>query len=142
MSVNKVILIGNVGQDPEMKTTQNGFTYVRMSLATSEYWTDKKTQEKKTETTWHNLKVYDKLAGVCMSYVKKGTKLYVEGSIRNSEYEKEGQKMRYSEVVVRNIQLLDSREAQEPIHEHNVGLQKPSEENVPESISLNDSIPW
>lgn len=142
MSVNKVILIGNVGQDPEMKTTQNGFTYVRMSLATSEYWTDKKTQEKKTETTWHNLKVYDKLAGVCMSYVKKGTKLYVEGSIRNSEYEKEGQKMRYSEVVVRNIQLLDSREAQEPIRENNVGLQKPSEESVPESIPLNDSIPW
>lgn len=135
-TVNKVILIGNIGQDPEMKTTQNGFTYVRMSLATSEHWTDKSTGEKKSNTTWHNLKVYDKLATFCTNYVRKGSKIYVEGNIRNSEYEKDGITQRYSEVIVRNISLLSPKDTYEHKDNSQEGFYEPT------AIGINDEVPF
>ncbi|WP_051908476.1 single-stranded DNA-binding protein [Candidatus Odyssella acanthamoebae] len=110
-SLNKVTLIGNVGQDLELKETANGSTYVRISLATTESWKDKTTGQKKEYTTWHNLKFYDQLAHTCMQYVKKGSKIYVEGSLRTSEYEKNGVKHKFTEIICKHLVLLGERAA-------------------------------
>ncbi len=113
-SVNKVTLLGNVGQDPELKETSNGYPYVRLSLATTESWKDKTTGQKKEQTIWHNLKFYDQLANTCMQYVKKGSKIYVEGSLRTGEYEKNGVKHKSTEIICKNLVLLGERSMTAP----------------------------
>jgi len=120
-SVNKIILIGNVGKDPEVKATHTtNVKYVICSLATTESWKDKSGQ-KVENTTWHNLKIYDKLADIFENYVKKGSKIYVEGPLRVNEYEKDGVKMRHTEVLVRQVVLLDKppsadKDVIQPVH--------------------------
>ena len=109
-SINKVILIGNVGQSPELKSTTSGHNYLRFSLATTEYWKDKTTGQRKDQTTWHNIKVYEPQASSLLRLIKKGSKLYIEGSIRTSEYEKSGQKMIFTEILARDVKLLDKVE--------------------------------
>jgi single-strand DNA-binding protein len=109
-SINKVILIGNVGQAPELKTTTSGHNYLRFSLATTEYWKDKSTGQRKDQTTWHNIKVYEPQASSLLRLIKKGSKLYIEGSIRTSEYEKNGQKVIFTEILSRDVKLLDKLE--------------------------------
>lgn len=112
-SFNKVILIGNVGKDVEVKTTSTGSKYAYVSLATSEKFKDKKTGEKKENTTWHSLKVYEPIVDIFSQYVKKGSKICIDGSLRNNEYEKDGQKIRSTEVVVKNMVFLDKINSQE-----------------------------
>jgi single-strand DNA-binding protein len=111
-SVNRVTLVGNVGQEPELKTSQSGITYVSLSLATSERWKDK-TGNLQEKTTWHNLKFYDTLANVVANYVRKGSKIYVEGSIRNGEYDKDGLKKRFTEILCKQLVLLDKPASKE-----------------------------
>lgn len=120
-SVNKLILIGNVGKDPEVKAMPStNVKVVTCSLATTESWKDKSTGEKKENTTWHNLKVFEPLADIFERYVKKGSKIYVEGPLRVNEYEKDGVKMRYTEVLVRQLVLLDSPKKEEYPSERDV----------------------
>ena len=95
--MNKIILIGFVGKDPETKTFSNGNTSVSFSLATSESW-KKDTGEYESKTDWHNVVFYGKIGEVIQKHVKKGSQLCVVGKQRNTEYEKEGQKMYYSFV--------------------------------------------
>lgn len=128
-SVNKVILIGNVGQDPEIKKTVNGVSYVRLSLATTETWRDKTTGEKKELTTWHNLKFYDQLAKTCVDFLKKGKKVYVEGSLRIGEYEKDGIKHKSVEVLCKHLVLLGEQSNNEARWGADVGVKKSSSLN-------------
>jgi len=114
MSLNKVTLIGNVGQDPEIRSTQDGKELANFSLATTESWKDKSTGEKKDKTEWHRVVVFGPLAGIVKNYVKKGSKLYVEGQLKTREWtDKEGIKRYTTEVVLQgfnsNLQMLDSR---------------------------------
>jgi len=112
--LNKVILIGNVGQDPEVKVMQSGSKVVNFSLATSESWKDKN-GEKKENTEWHRIVVYgDKLPDIIGQYVKKGTKLYIEGAIKSRKYtDASGQERTIVEIVIQNfsgiVKILDSR---------------------------------
>ncbi|HET6558727.1 MAG TPA: single-stranded DNA-binding protein [Prolixibacteraceae bacterium] len=111
MSVNKVILIGNVGKDPETKHLDKGVAVSRFSLATTENYTAK-TGEKVSTTEWHNIVAWRGLAEIVEKYVKKGSQLYIEGRLRTNSYEKDGQKHFSTEIVADNMQMLGKREGQ------------------------------
>lgn len=113
-SVNKVILIGNLGNDPEIKTMQSGDKVCNLSIATSESWKDRATGERKERTEWHRVVVFNQnLINVCENYIKKGSKLYVEGQLETRSWEQDGQKKYTTEVVLRQfrgeITMLDSK---------------------------------
>ncbi|MEL6324211.1 MAG: single-stranded DNA-binding protein [Pseudomonadota bacterium] len=114
-SVNKVILVGNVGQDPEVRQFQNGGQVCNFSLATSENWKDKNTGERREKTEWHRIAVFNEgLIRVIQSYVKKGSKLYIEGQLETRKWQDQSGQDRYTtEVVLRgyggNLTMLDSR---------------------------------
>lgn len=101
-SVNKVTLLGNLGKDPEIRTTQQGKRIANLTLATSEVWKDKQTGEKKEQTEWHKVVVFnDGLAGLIEQYVHKGSKLHVEGALKTREWvDQSGQKRYSTEVVI------------------------------------------
>ena len=100
-SVNKVILLGNLGQDPDIRTMQNGKKVCTFSLATSDSWKDKETGEKKEKTEWHRVVVFNEgLVGVVESYIKKGTKLYVEGSLQTRKWTDDKGTEKYTTEVV------------------------------------------
>jgi len=115
MSVNKVILVGNVGQDPEIRTTQDGREIANLSIATSESWKDKTSGEKKEKTEWHRVVIFSQgLVGIVKNYVKKGSKLYIEGSLQTRKWtDNQGVEKYTTEIALQNfnstMQLLDSR---------------------------------
>lgn len=109
--INKQILVGNVGKDPQVKTFDNGDTVATVTLATSEKWTDKKSGEKKELTEWHTVVFRGKLAEVVEQYVKKGTQLYVEGTTKTRKYEKDGIEYRVKEVHSFTMQMLSRQSA-------------------------------
>ena len=109
--INKVILIGNLGKDPEMRSMPNGEPVTNFSIATSESWKDKATGEKKERTEWHNVVIYKRLAEIAKQYLHKGSKVYVEGSLRTRKWQdKETGKDRYTtEIIVNEMQMLDGK---------------------------------
>lgn len=110
--VNKVILIGNLGKDPEVRYMPSGGAVASVTLATSESWKDKQTGEKKEHTEWHNLTLFGRLAEIAGEYLKKGSKVYVEGSIRTEKWQdKEGKDRYTTKIIVNDMQMLDSRGA-------------------------------
>jgi len=111
MSVNKVILVGNVGRDPEVRHLDKGVAVARFSLATTENYTSK-TGEKVSNTEWHNVVAWRGLAEVAEKYVKKGSQLYIEGRLRTNMYEKDGVKHYATEINADTMQLLGKREGQ------------------------------
>jgi len=114
-SVNKVILIGNLGRDPEVRSTQSGGKVVNLNLATSENWKDKNTGDRQERTEWHRVVIFnERLGEVAERYLKKGSKVYVEGQLQTRKWtDKEGQERYTTEVVVGRFKgeltLLDSR---------------------------------
>ena len=109
-SVNKITLLGNVGQTPESKTMPNGTPLVTFSVATSETWKDKTTGEKREKTEWHNCEAFGPLAEIISRYVTKGTQVYLEGSIAYRTYESEGVKKYATNIRARELTLLGQRE--------------------------------
>lgn len=108
--VNKVILLGNLGKDPESRVTQSGADVASFSVATSEQWTDKQTGQKQERTEWHNCTAFGRLAGVIGQYLVKGSKVYIEGQIRTEKYQgRDGQDRYATKIIVREMQMLDSR---------------------------------
>jgi len=109
-SVNKALIIGNLGQDPEIKYTQSGSPVANLSVATSERWKDKNTGEQKEQTEWHRVVVFGRLAEIAEQYLKKGSKVFIEGKIQTRDWEDaEGNKKYTTEVVAREMTMLDSR---------------------------------
>jgi len=110
MSVNKVILIGRLGKDPETRYMTNGEAVTNATLATSETWKDK-AGEKQEKTEWHNLVFYRRLAEVAGEYLKKGSQVYIEGKLQTRKYQtKEGQDRYTTEIIVNEMQMLSSRQ--------------------------------
>ncbi len=103
--INKVILVGNLGRDPEVKTTESGAKYARFSLATTESYKDK-SGEKKDRTEWHNILCWRGLAEIAEKYLTKGSQIYLEGKIRTSTWEDNGQKRNSVEIVVDTFTML------------------------------------
>lgn len=107
--VNKVILVGTVGKDPETKTFQNGGSLTQFSIATSDSWTDKTTGERKEQTEWHRIVLNNRLAEIAAQYVRKGSKVYIEGSLRTRQWtDQNGQERYTTEVRGEVMQLVDS----------------------------------
>jgi single-strand DNA-binding protein len=116
-SVNKVILVGNLGRDPEVRSTQDGRKIVNLSVATSESWKDKSSGERREKTEWHRVVIFNEnLAGIAERFLKKGSKVYLEGQLQTRKYTDQAGVEKYStEVVLQNyrgeLTLLDSRGA-------------------------------
>jgi single-strand DNA-binding protein len=109
-SVNKVVLIGNLGKEPEIRYTQAGVTVANLTIATTESWKDKSTGERQESTEWHRLSVFNRLGDMCAQYLKKGNKIYVEGRLKTSKWKAQDGSDRYTtEIIVSDIELLDAK---------------------------------
>src|SRR5262249_12555610 len=108
-SVNKVILVGRLGRDPELKYTASGVPFCRFSMATDDVWNDKASGERQERTEWHNIVAWDRLAEICNQYLTKGRLVYIEGSLQTREWDdQEGNKRKTTEVRARAMVLLAS----------------------------------
>lgn len=108
-SVNKVILIGNLGKDPEMRNTTSGSSVASFSISTTERYTDK-SGTKQESTEWHNIVAYGKLAEICSKYLTKGKPIYLEGRLHYASWEKDGQTKSRTEIVANEIKMLGSKQ--------------------------------
>ena len=107
--INKVILVGNLGRDPETRYMPSGGAVTNVSIATSKGWKDRDSGEQKERTEWHRIVFFNKLAEIAGEYLKRGSKVYIEGELRTRDWEKDGQKHYTTEVVASEMQMLDSR---------------------------------
>ncbi|EZQ13949.1 single-stranded DNA-binding protein [Pseudomonas sp. G11-1] len=161
--VNKVILIGNVGGDPEVRYLPNGNAVANVTLATSDSWKDKQTGQQQERTEWHRVVFFGRLAEIVGEYVRKGSKLYIEGRLQTREWEKDGVKRYTTEIVVDiggQMQLLDGRpqggegmaprpqqsrpapqrQAQQPQQQQQPA--QPQAQQMPDYDSFDDDIPF
>ena len=132
--INKVILIGNGGNDPEVRYTPSGSAVANITIATSESWKDKQGQQQE-RTEWHKVVFFGKLADIVGQYVKKGSKVYIEGSLRTRQWEQAGVKRYTTEIVASEMQMLDSRGSGQP-------AQQPAKQQQVNSSDFDDDIPF
>lgn len=134
--INKVILVGNLGSDPEVRTFDSGKNMASFSLATSESYKDKATGEKKSITEWHNIVLWSGLADIAGKYLKKGMKIYLEGKIRTRSYDANGSKKFITEIVGDQLQMLGEKpqQAQESVAQ--------GKETGPAFNSSTDDLPF
>jgi len=107
--INKVILIGRLGQDPEVRYMPNGNAVANVTIATSESWKDKNTGEKQERTEWHKVTAFRKLAEIMGEYLKKGSQVYIEGRLQTDKYDKDGQTHYATKIIADKMQMLDSK---------------------------------
>lgn len=107
--INKVILVGNLGNDPDTKYLPDGNAVTNISIATSESWKDRNTGQQNERTEWHRVVFFRRLAEIAGEYLKKGSKVYIEGKLRTRQWERDGQKHYTTEIVADEMQMLDSR---------------------------------
>jgi single-strand DNA-binding protein len=139
--VNKVILIGNLGKDPEVRYTPDGTAVANFSIATSEEWKDKNTGEKKERTEWHRIVAWRKLGEICGQYLSKGRQVYVEGKLQTRSWEKDGVTRYTTEIIASDVRFLgtkDSANAAGP----SANFQNSNMPGPPISQSANDDIPF
>ncbi len=136
-SLNKVMLIGNLGKDPELKYTPSGVAVATFSMATSEQWKDQEGNAQE-RTDWHNIVAWRKLAEIVGEYLKKGKKVYIEGKLQTRNYEKDGVKRYITEIVADQLIMLDSMGAK------NAGGGSAVEESapVPSDAPKDDDLPF
>ena len=148
MSINKVILVGNVGQDPEVRTTQDGREIATFSLATSESWKDKNSGEKKDKTEWHRIVIFSQgLVGIVKNYVKKGNKIYIEGALQSRKWtDNQGNEKTTTEIVLQNyssvLQILDRNDRQNSGNDYQVNQSSGSKHNQVALEDNDDEIPF
>jgi len=147
--INKVILVGNVGQDPETRYMPNGNAVTNLSLATSETWKDKNTGEQQERTEWHRVTFYQRLAEIVAEYVKKGSKLYVEGRLQTRSWEQDGVKKYATDIIANEMQMLDSRgssgESYSPSQSQSAPpprKETPTQQAPVDADSFDDDIPF
>jgi single-strand DNA-binding protein len=147
-SLNKVMLIGNLGKDPEIRKTQSGKPIANFSIATSGSWKDKQTGEKKEKTEWHNIVVFNEgLAGVVELYVKKGSKVYIEGVLQTRKWQdKDGNDRYTTEIVLQNYNgqliMLDGRNNSDTQHHTGTDYNAPVSKKQDFSQELDDDVPF
>ena len=154
-SVNKVILLGNLGRDPEIRSMQSGSKMATFSMATSKRWRDKNTQEQRDKTSWHNIVIFgDGLVDIVEKYVKKGSKIYVEGELQTRKWQDQDGNDRYTtEVVLQgfnsNLTLLDTRNATNNIEDQEIktdqtasNFENPTSSKSSDSSESDDDIPF
>ena len=136
--INKVILVGRLGRDPEVRYTPSGVTVANFSVATSEEWKDRDTGQKQERTEWHKIVAWRRLGEICGEYLKKGSQVYVEGRLQTKSWEdRDGNKRYTTEVIAQNMQMLGSA--------NRGGRAEPGEEGIPYDEPLTipeDDIPF
>lgn len=142
--INKVILIGNLGQDPEVKYMPNGNAVANITVATSESWKDKTTGEKVEKTEWHRVVFFKRLAEIVGEYLKKGSKVYVEGQLRTRKWQdKNGKDNWTTEIVAREMQMLDGQSSQGVPQPQAGQNQTPPVTPAPQGVNeFDDDIPF
>ena len=139
--INKVILIGNLGNDPEVRYTPSGDAVANFSIATSEEWKDKNTGEKKERTEWHRIVAWRRLGEICGEYLSKGRQVYVEGRIQTNTWEdKEGNKRYTTEILASTVQVLGGRDSAGTGQSESPPL--PEFHGTPSTGSGDDDIPF
>lgn len=146
--INKVILIGNLGADPEVRYLPSGGAVTNVRLATTENWKDKETGAVQEQTEWHRVVFFNRLAEIAGEYLRKGSKIYVEGQIRTRKWQDQGGQERYTtEIVGRELQMLDSKGAGAPssagMGKSDSGANAPMPPSSMEAVDdFNDDIPF
>jgi len=140
--VNKVILIGNLGQDPEVRYMPNGDAVANVSIATSDSWKDKQTGEQKERTEWHKVTFFRRLAEIVGEYLGKGSKIYIEGKLKTRKWQADDGSDRWTtEIIANNMQMLDSKGAtNSPQGSNNPSTSNPPAENNQQDFD--DDIPF
>jgi len=141
-SVNKVILVGRLGKDPEVKSTPSGATVAKFSIATDEKFTDK-SGERQERTEWHNIVAWNKLAEICGQYLRKGKLVYIEGSLRTDSWDdkESGQKRYRTEIIAQNMQMLDRKGDDEGGSSSYSGSRRNSESSAT-TVADDDDVPF
>ena len=134
--INKVIILGNLGNEPETRYMPNGNAVTNISVATSESWKDKQSGEQQEKTEWHRIVFFNRLAEIAGEYLKKGSKVYVEGSLRTRKWQDQSGNDRYTtEIVANDMQMLDSKGEQsgsaEPTKQLDPAPQSEFEDDIP-----------
>ena len=145
--INKVIIVGHLGNDPEMRTMPNGEQVANISVATSESWTDKNSGEKKTQTEWHRIVFYRRQAEICGQYLQKGSQVYIEGSLKTRKWQDNNGQDRYTTEIQGDVlQMLGSRQNEQSQQNKPQAQPKP---NKPDPLSaaakqdgFDDDIPF
>ena len=137
-TVNKAILIGRLGADPELKYTPSGAAVVNFNIATDESWTDA-SGVKQERTEWHRIVAWRKLAEICGEYLKKGSRVYIEGQLQTRSWEQDGVKRYTTEIVARNMQMLDSKATG---GQPSVSKKPPSPPETTEETEGEDDLPF
>jgi len=142
--VNKAILIGNLGKDPEVRYLPSGAAVASASLATSESWKDKQTGEKQERVEWHHLSFFGRLAEIAGEYLKKGSKVYIEGSIRTEKWQDKSGNDRYTtKIIVRDLQMLDGRGDDAPARSSEAARSSQQRREEPAAApEFDDDIPF
>lgn len=145
--INKVILIGNLGTDPEVRYMPSGNAVANLTLATSESWKDKQTGEMQDRTEWHRVVLYNRLAEISGEYLRKGSKIYIEGSLRTRKWQdKTGQERYTTEIHANELQMLDSKGSSGAGHEtpvQNRPHHQPAQaQQAPAIEDFDDDIPF
>ncbi len=146
--INKVILVGNLGADPEVRYMPSGGAVANLRVATSETWKDKETGAMQEQTEWHRVVFFNRLGEIAGEYLKKGSKIYVEGSIKTRKWQDQTGQDRYTtEIVGREMQMLDAKGTSGGMSNHSSGAnqqnQSPATPEAPEMMDdFNDDIPF
>jgi single-strand DNA-binding protein len=140
--INKVIIIGNLGGDVEQRAMPNGSAVANFTVATTETWKDKQTGDKQERTEWHSVAVFGKLAEICGQFLVKGSKVYIEGSLRTRDWmdEKSNTKKYKTEIVAKDMQMLDSRGQQSNLNSE--PAPPANNQAAPEQGNFDDDIPF
>lgn len=143
--INKVIIIGNLGADPEVRRTGSGSAMTTLSLATSESWKDKQSGEQQERTEWHRVVLFNRLAEIAGDYLHKGSKVYIEGSLRTRKWQDQSGNDRYTtEIMGNQLQMLDARGGSNE-YSSNSGASRseaPATVDAPPSNDFDDDIPF
>jgi single-strand DNA-binding protein len=149
--VNKAIIVGNVGQDPEVRYMPSGSAVAELSVATSEQWKDKTSGEKQERTEWHRITFFGRLAEIVGEYVRKGSQVYVEGSIRTEKWQdKQGQDRYTTKIIASEMQMLGGRTGGSSSFNQDTGSSKPQSQGSPSpapagagaGVDFDDDIPF
>ena len=136
MSINKVILIGHLGKDPEVRRFTNGDPKTSFSLATSSSWKDKNTGERKQQTEWHNIEAFGSVAAICEQYLKKGSHVYIEGRLKTEKYMKDNIERYITKIILEKMQMLDGKDKASD------GGGEPNGNVSPQGNNFDDDIPF
>lgn len=145
--VNKVILIGNLGKDPEMRYTPSGLAIANLTIATSESWKDKQSGEMQERTEWHRVVMYQRTAEIAGEYLRKGSKIYIEGRLQTRKWQDKttGQDRYTTEIIADSMQMLDSKGGGSSSNESSA-YERPAAASAPQSApaldNFDDDIPF